>query len=406
MAPKVAEIRIPKLSDSPDKVCIVSWKKEVGSLVQKGDVLLEVEVGKANIEITTEFSGKITEIVAHEGDTVEQNSIIGYLEEQIENDEGTEEVEDNEGRIKISPLARRLAKEHGIDISKIQGSGPDGRIQQRDIEEAIGEGNSEIDSDSSDEESNSEDDNSEKMPVPAEFMPLQNFTDLPCEGRVEELSKVRRIIAERMEASIRETPHFYMTVSIEMQAAKSLREVLRKRPEFKGISINHMVIKAAAYALNKEPHINQAFYKGQLFVPYHINIGMVTATQHGLLIPVIKDVDKISLVELTAIARSLLERTRYGKSAVGDFTGATFTISNMGMYGVESFTSIISPGQGAILSVASIIDQAIVKNGQVTVAPCMKVTLAADHRVIDGVMAGVWLGHFKEALENPALLML
>jgi pyruvate dehydrogenase E2 component (dihydrolipoamide acetyltransferase) len=221
----------------------------------------------------------------------------------------------------------------------------------------------------------------------------------PGAGTYTTLSKMRETIARRMQESVNTSPHFYCTTSINMGEALRLREVLKELPEYKGISVNHLVIKAAAYALKREPKVNAAMKNGQLYQPSQINIGIITA------IPVLKEVDAMNLKDVVFEARAAIERARAGRPSSTDLSGGTFSISNMGMFDVENFTAIINPGQGGILAVSAVQKQPIVHNGQIVVGSIMKVTVSVDHRIIDGVMSATFLKHFKEALETPALLM-
>jgi pyruvate dehydrogenase E2 component (dihydrolipoamide acetyltransferase) len=190
-----------------------------------------------------------------------------------------------------------------------------------------------------------------------------------------------------------------------MGEAMRLREVLKERAEYKGISMNHLVIKAVAYGLKHEPRVNAAMKNGQLYQPAQINVGIITAIPDGLLIPVLKEVDALSLKDVVFEARAAIDRARAGRPSSTDLSGGTFSISNMGMFDVESFTAIINPGQGGILAVSAVKEQPVVKNGQIVIGSVMKATVSVDHRIIDGVMASTFLKHFKDALEMPALLM-
>jgi pyruvate dehydrogenase E2 component (dihydrolipoamide acetyltransferase) len=216
---------------------------------------------------------------------------------------------------------------------------------------------------------------------------------------------MRETIARRMQESVTTAPHFYVTNTVNMGEALRLREVLKERPDYKGISVNHLVIKATAYGLSKEPRVNSAMRDGQLYQPASINIGIITAIDDGLIIPVLKDVDQISLKDVVFEARAAIDRARAGRPSSSDLSGGTFSISNMGMFDVENFTAIINPGQGGILAVSAVKEAPVVYRGQIVVGSLMKVTVSVDHRIIDGVMASTFLKHFKEALEIPALLM-
>ena len=393
-----AEIIMPQVCDSAEAVKILNWKQTEGNSVKPGDVLAEVETDKANVEIEAAHEGTLVRIVVPAGGLARPGDVLGYVGERDENPASTgqrrQAVQPSskpagaDGRARVSPLARRLAHEHGVDLSTLAGSGPEGRIVKKDIEAAL-----EVPAE-------------QPRTAPAEQVPQAKKPVESQGGTLTPFPKMRAAIAKRMRQSVLEAPHFFMTISIAMDASQELRDALRKKPEFKGISVNHLIIKAAAYALTKEARVNRAVRDDKIFAPDRINIGMVTAVEDGLIIPVIKDTDKLSLKDVVAQAREVIERVKANRLSAGDLTDGTFTISNMGMYDVENFTAIINPGQGAILAVSSIQDQPVVRNGAVTVGKMMKVTLSVDHRVIDGVMAGIFLKYFKEALEAPALLLL
>jgi len=296
-------------------------------------------------------------------------------------------------RVKASPLAKKMAEQLHINIASVQGTGPNGRIVKKDVEAAAGSpGAAAV-----------------APPTPAAAAPAPTTPRTtetgPVPGTLTTLSKMRETIARRMQESVNTSPHFYVTTSINMGEALRLREVLKERPEYKGISVNHLVIKATAYALEREPRVNAAMKNGQLFQPDHINIGIITAIGDGLLIPVLKEVNTMSLKDVVFEARAAIERARAGRPSSSDLSGGTFSISNMGMFDVESFTAIINPGQGGILAVSAVKQEPVVQNGQIVVGSIMRSTVSVDHRIIDGVMASTFLKHFKEALEIPALIM-
>jgi pyruvate dehydrogenase E2 component (dihydrolipoamide acetyltransferase) len=226
---------------------------------------------------------------------------------------------------------------------------------------------------------------------------------------------MRETIARRMQESVTTAPHFYCTTSINMGEALRLREVLKERPEYKGITVNHLVIKAAAYGLKHEPRVNASLKETaaagdkagerMVYQPAQINIGIITALPDGLIIPVLKEVDTMTLKDVVFEARAAIERARAGRPSASDLSGGTFSISNLGMLDVENFTAIINPGQGGILAVSAVKEQPIVVKGAIVVGSLMKVTVSVDHRIIDGMMSANFLKHFKEALETPALLM-
>jgi len=428
------EIKMPQLSDTMDAGKILLWEKQEGDPVKRGDILAEVETDKANLQIEsfqqgvllkivvpaqgTAKVGEVIALVGKEGETVDvsktsnANSEEKTKEVELAHTENTtpqieviqketsnpdtstnqnhSEVASSTDRIKASPLAKKLATQNKVDLSQLTGSGPNGRIIKKDVEAVA--------SSSGERPSSSAPSSSSPSPVQSS---AKQFT-----AGATPLSKMRETIARRMQESVRDNPHFYVTTSINMKECSDLRAILKENPEFKGISINHFVIKATAYALTKERSVNSAMKDGQLYSPSNINIGIVTAIPDGLLIPVVKDADSLSLKDLVFEARAAIDRARAGRPSASDLSGGTFSISNMGMFDVENFTAIINPGQGGILAVSSIKEEPIVENGVIKIGLKMKVTLSVDHRIIDGVMAGNWLSHFKAALEKPALMFL
>ena len=438
-----SEVKMPQLSDTMNSGKILGWSKKEGDAVARGDILAEVETDKANLEIESFFSGVLLKVLIAAGDTAKVGDVIAVIgqaneslgatvtpsaqaavqskpidltnkSDLVANGSSTTSApvarqasaaQSSPGRIKASPLARKLAAQLNVDIASITGSGPDGRIVKRDIESAPAK--SATPTSQSAQFATSQ---------PASVAPVARDTTAvagnlstaaapPASGRLTPLSKMRETIARRMQEAVTTAPHFYVTTSVNMSAAKALREALKQRKEYEGISINHLIIKASAYALSNEPRVNRAYRDGQMFEPGQINIGVITAVEDGLLIPVVREANKLSLRDLVFETRATIERARRGRPAPNDLLGGTFSISNLGMYDVESFTAIINPGQGAVLAVSSIVDEAIVQNAQIIVAGMMRATLSVDHRVIDGVMAGSFLKFFKQGLELPALLM-
>lgn len=427
------DIKMPQLSDTMNAGKILSWNKKEGDVVKRGDVLAEVETEKANLEIEAFHQGTLLKILVPADSTATVGEIIAIIGEPNEAAAGatpaaapvatpapvqaatptpaaptapqaaaTPSSPSSSDRVKASPLARKLAEQHHIDLHGIAGSGPAGRIVSKDLGVSASAPAA------------------TQTPAPAPApQPVSTATAAPAPaatkpaaptpvggGTLTPLSKMRETIARRMQETVTQSPHFFTTATIDMDDAVKLRELLKERPEFKGISINHLVIKATAYALAREPRVNSAMRDGMLFQPHDINIGIITAIDDGLLIPVVRCADQLSLADIVFEARAAVERARAGRPSPTDLVGGTFSISNMGMYDIESFTALINPGQGAVLAVSSTREDAVVKNGTITVGKRMRVTLSVDHRIIDGVMAGTWLKHFKEALETPALLLL
>ncbi len=440
------EIKMPQLSDTMHAGKILSWSKKEGDTVARGDILAEVETDKANLEIESFQAGTLLKIQVPAGNEAKVGQVIAIIGQSGESVEETspsspaadsakadsepqsqaknepadtpaaspnlqvisspaKNIESSTDRIRVSPLAKKLAEQRNIQLSDIQGSGPNGRIIKKDID-----GLSETDSQSKSAPAQSapakspafEQDKQQQVSMAS----AANQASLSGTSSLTPFSKMRDTIARRMQETVKESPHFYVTCSIEMSEAKKLREILKPRNEFKGISINHFIIKAAAYALEHEPRVNNAVRDNQLYNPGQINIGIITAIEDGLLIPVVKDTNKLSLKDLVFESRAAVERARAGRPSASDLQGGTFSISNMGMFDIDSFTALINPGQGAVLAVSSIKEEPIVKNGQITIGQIMKVTISVDHRIIDGLMAGNFLKYFKESLETPALLMI
>lgn len=419
------EIKMPQLSDTMSSGKILTWKLTEGATVKRGDILAEVETDKANLEIESFFNGTLLKVMIPAGSSAKVGEVIAVIGQAgevvgapssapsaapstatvaptperaqpaqsapVASVAAPLTVVSSQDRIKASPLAKKVAENLQVNLSGLQGSGPNGRIVRRDVEAAAG---------------------TSAAPAFAATAPTIEQPRSPAAvsssgaaGTFTPLSKMRETIARRMQESVTTAPHFYVTTSINMAEAMRTREALKERPDFKGISMNHLVIKAAAYGLSKEPRVNAAMRDGQLYQPASINIGIITAIEDGLIIPVLKDVDQMSLKDVVFEARAAIERARAGRPSSSDLSGGTFSISNMGMFDVESFTAIINPGQGGILAVSAIKEEPVVYRGAIVVGSVMKVTVSVDHRIIDGVMASTFLKHFKDALELPALLM-
>jgi pyruvate dehydrogenase E2 component (dihydrolipoamide acetyltransferase) len=430
------EIKMPQLSDTMDSGKILEWKVSEGTQINRGDILAEVETDKANLEIESFFNGTLLKIHIPAGSTAtvgEVIAVIGQPGESVGAPSGNAEpqqtsaeinepapqapqstasqnttttsqptstpertlsvVETGPQRIKASPLAKKVAEHHQVNLSGVQGTGPNGRIVRRDVEAALSSGGTYASAQTARE-----------IQQPA-VSPIRSAPTTPSGGTLTPLSKMRETIARRMQESVTTAPHFYVTTTVDMGEALRLRLALKEREDYKGISVNHLVIKAVGYALQREPRVNCAMRDGQLFQPADINVGIITAIDDGLLIPVLRNVDSLALKDLVFEARAAIDRVRAGRPSASDLSGGTFSISNMGMFDVENFTAIINPGQGGILAVSAIKEQPIVKNGAIVPGSLMKATVSVDHRIIDGIMASSFLTHFREALEMPALLM-
>lgn len=431
------EIKMPQLSDTMDSGKILNWYKKEGDAIERGDILAEVETDKANLEIESFDTGTLLKIAIGENETAQVGSVIAVIGEageavEISNSNAAPKetapaaVESEPAptptsspaptptpavaatsssttnyasseRIKASPLAKKIAVDRNIDLSNLQGSGPNGRIIRKDLES-----NNHVNTVTS-----SPAPTQTIQPSVASVAKVQTPRQLSGEltGTSTGLDKMRSTIARRMQESMQQSPHFYMTTVVNMVEAKKLREGLKVKDEFKGLSLNHFIIKATGNALAKAPEVNAAMRNDELFQPDQVNIGVITAVPNGLLIPVIREVDKAGLMDVAVETRAAITRARDGKPSPSDLSGGTFSISNMGMFDVENFTAIINPGQGGILAVSSMKEKPVVANGELTVGLEMKVTLSVDHRIVDGIAAASFLKHFKEHLEFPALLL-
>jgi len=416
------EIVMPKLSDTMEEGRIIKWLKKEGDFVNKGEVIAEIETDKADMELESFASGILTKILYQEGDTVPVGTVIAILAGELRGEEppkgsaktsppptavkgkvaelsvSEKPAENKEAEIKItlpdqiernlvkiSPRARKLIEERGIPIPEIKGSGPNGRIVEEDIERFL----------------------KESKGKKSELEPLLTITQAPTEiiEEVIELSRMRSAIARRMTLSKQTIPHFYVTGEVDMEEAVSFVENLNRTAEGEvKITYNDLVIKASALALRDYPEINAHFTDNRLVVKKDINIGVIVAVKAGLIVPVVREADKLSLKEISATVKGLRERVFKRESTPEDLTGGTFSISNLGMFGVEEFAAIINPPQVGILAIAAIKEKPVVKKGNILPAKIMKVTLSADHRAVDGVIVAKFLQRLKELLENPTAL--
>jgi pyruvate dehydrogenase E2 component (dihydrolipoamide acetyltransferase) len=425
------DIKMPQLSDTMSAGKILTWKKKEGDTVTRGDILAEVETDKANLEIESFFNGTLLKVLIPAGSEAKVGEVIAVIGAAGESvaagpasapaakapaapqapaaaapqpapaarptpaaPAGPLGVVASSERIKASPLAKKVAEDLQVNLSSVRGSGPNGRIVRRDVEAAAGSG-------SAAPKLQTYAQPQAYATIPANQVPAAP----PAAGTLTPLSRMRETIARRMQESVTTAPHFYCTTSVNMGEALRLREYLKEKPEFKGISVNHLIIKAVAYGLRHEPRVNAAMKDDHVYQPGQINIGIITALDEGLIIPVLKEVDTMALRDVVFEARAAIDRARAGRPSSSDLSGGTFSISNMGMFDVENFTAIINPGQGGILAVSAVKETPIVHKGQIVVGSVMKATVSVDHRIIDGVMASTFLKHFKDALEMPALLM-
>lgn len=411
----VSEVVMPKMGYDMTEGTIVRWVKQEGDEVKHGEVVAEVETTKVTVEVEAYGSGVLRKIVVHEGQTVPVGEVIAIIagrDEAIPGSEekappavkekaptpvaraaetgvGVKEKEEGAARVAASPVARQIARQQGVDLTLIRGTGPGGRVIKEDVETFLKKRPAEV---------------PRPAAAPAAAAPTAAPHEIPHEDR--ELSRIRQTIARRMAESKRVAPHFYVTSDIDMTEALKLRQSLNALVDERGkLSVTDMLVKAAARTLREFPEANASFADGKLRVYHRINIGVAVALDQGLVTPVIPDCDKKPLSQIAQEAKEVVERARTGRLRPDDLTPGTFTISNLGMFDVEEFAAVINPPEAAVLAVGSVIPRPVVVDGEVKVADRMKVTLSADHRVLDGAVAARFLQRFKLFLEQPLHLV-
>lgn len=399
-------IRMPKMSDTMTEGVIVSWLKKVGDDVKPGDILAEVETDKATMELENYVKGTLLHIGIDAGGSVPVDAIIAVVGQkgedvsallsaapavalkptpaevaipQVENKTIAAVNNTDSTRVKASPLAKKIAEDKGIDLSRITGSGDNNRIVKRDLETAP---------------SSTEG----KMPI---ALPTVVGQESYSEVNV---SQMRKAIARRLSESKHTAPHFYLKMSINMDKTIEARKAMVDYSPVK-ISVNDIVIKAVAASLRKHPGVNSSWLGDKIRYNQHIHIGVAVAIEDGLIVPVIKFADSKSLSHISAEVKDLAGRAKTKKLQPNEFEGNTFTISNLGMFGIDEFTAIINPPDACILAIGAAKETAIVENGQIKVGNIMKVTLSCDHRVVDGAVGSAFLQTLKELLENPVKIL-
>ncbi len=423
------DVTMPKLSDTMEEGKILKWLKHPGDRVAIGEIIAEVETDKANMELEAYDEGTLAEVRVPEGESAPVGAVIAVLAAPGEgvaagpaagagkaapsarapaSTPGAAAAKAEAGRepfrptvvrrpepvesrgaaasVKASPLARRIAQEHGLDLAQVTGTGPGGRIVQKDVEAALA---------------------ARGGPPSAPAKPAAPAQPPPAaESRVE-LSRIRRTTAKRMGESKREIPHFYASTEIAMDEAARLKEALAAlEGEYEGLTYTHVVLKAVGLALTRVPELNASYDGDAMVLHQAVNVGVATAVDDGLVVPVVRHCDREPLAAIVRQARGLLERARSGRFASDDLTGATFTLSNLGMLPVTEFTAVINPPQAAILAVGTIRETPVVREGQIVPGRRMTVTVSCDHRIIDGMLAGRFLRELKGLLENPLALVL
>ncbi|WP_185878379.1 dihydrolipoamide acetyltransferase family protein [Blattabacterium cuenoti] len=385
-------ISMPQLSDTMEEGTVIKWNKKVGDKVSEGDILAEIETDKATQDFEIDVSGILLFIGVEEGKKTRVNDILAIIgeegedishiiknsKEKVEKILYNENIKKNKDRIFISPLAKRIAKEVGISIRKIKGSGNHGRIIKRDIETY----------------EKTLDDNNKRI--------VHEQMD---DKRVI-LSSMRKKIAEHLTHSKFTAPHYYLIIEIDVgkmiQLRKDLNEKLSTEEK---ISFNDIIIKAVAISLKKNPNVNTSWKEEEIIYHSFINIGVAVAVKEGLIVPVIHNADKKSLLQISKEIKDKALRSKSRKIKPEEIENSTFTVSNLGMYGIEFFTSIINIPNSSILSIGTVTEKPIVKNSKILIGYVMKVTLSCDHRIIDGSTGSNFLKHLKNLLEDPILIL-
>ncbi|MBF9253733.1 pyruvate dehydrogenase complex dihydrolipoamide acetyltransferase [Pontibacter sp. 172403-2] len=428
---KASIIRMPKMSDTMTEGVLVSWLKKVGDKVKSGDVLAEVETDKATMELEAYEDGTLLYTGVKAGDSVPVDAVIAIIGEagadyqalldnaapslQEKTKEGieagvdevtSEKVEDEKvpgpeattqtaesngsenGRIKASPLAKKVAKEKGFNLSQIKGSGEGGRIVLRDVETFTP---------SAAPQQAAKTAAPQAAPAVATGAPADAYEEVA-------VSQMRKVIARRLAESKFTAPHFYLTMEIDMDKAMEARVSINEVSPVK-VSFNDLVIKAAAAALRQHPAVNSSWLGDKIRYNKQINIGVAVAVEDGLLVPVVRNADYKSLSAIAAEVKDLGGKAKSKKLQPSDWEGNTFTISNLGMFGIEEFTAIINPPDACIMAVGGIKQTPVVRNGEIRIGNVMKVTLSCDHRVVDGAVGSAFLQTFKNMLENPVRIL-
>ena len=415
-------ITMPKMSDTMTEGVVVAWHKKVGDTVKVGDILAEVETDKATMELENYVKGTLLHIGVEQGHAVPVDALIAIVGKEGEDvaallNAGAPALAASSAsapeqapaqnsapaqapvealaptdpqRIKASPLARKLAAEQGLDLRRIQGSGDNGRIVRRDLQGQV----------------------AAKAPAAAEALATpdlsawlnrpagqgESFTDQP-------LSQMRKTIARRLTESKNAAPHFYLTMEIDMDQAVEARQRLNQNAPVK-ISINDLVIKAAAMALRQHPAVNSSWLGDRIRQNHHIHVGVAMALPEGLVVPVLRFADQKNLVQIATQTKEYAGKAKEKKLQPQDWEGNTFTISNLGMFGIEAFTAIINPPDACILAVGAVRECPVVRNGQLSVGQRMTVTLSCDHRVVDGATGAAFLQSLSLMLRDPVSMLL
>lgn len=406
-------LKLPRMSDTMEEGVLANLMMKVGDKIKPGTVIAEVETDKATMELESFQEGTVLYIAAKKGDAVPVNGLLAVIGKEGEDYKAVLDsvaagnasqapattktettvvqnntppavsapVEQHDNRTKISPLAKKIAEENQINIQGIKGSGDEGRITKKDVEQALNGGG--------------------KSNAPAPVMPVFSGTESFHEVSV---SQMRKTIAKRLGESKFSAPHFYLTIEANMDNAMKAREEMNAIAPIK-ISFNDMVIKAAALALRKHPAANSSWLGDRIRFNHHVHIGMAVAVEEGLVVPVIRFADGLSMSQIANATKALGAKAKSKQIQPADMQGNTFTISNLGMLGIEEFTAIINPPDSCILAVGSIREIVGVVNGEMKITHVMKMTLSCDHRSVDGATGAAFLKDLKDLIENPVRML-
>jgi pyruvate dehydrogenase E2 component (dihydrolipoamide acetyltransferase) len=449
------EVIMPKMGDAMEEGTLLKWLKSEGDDVAEGDAIAEIETDKVTLELEAEDSGTLAQLLASEGDEVPVGGAIAFIagegeevperggeaeagggaEAEAGGDEGggaqatateTEEQESEDGgaqaeapsgngaggngQFRASPIVRRLARENDLDLSKIDGSGPAGRIVERDVKAAMERGDAKADGGADGQaDVAAPEQPSEGQAQMQGFQPARLPEPTEAEGTLlVEPTRMMKVIGERMTEAKQHVPHFYATVEVDMNNAMALRKQLNAQLEDEGIklSVNDFVMKACATALRNHPNLNAIYTTRGVELHQKVDMAMAVALDQGLITPVIRDAGSKGLAQISRESKDLATRARDGQLKPEEYQGGTITVSNMGMFGIDSFTAIINPPQAAIIAVSSIVKRPTFdENGEVVPASMMKLTLSADHRIANGRDGAIYMAEVKKVLENPVMLM-
>jgi pyruvate dehydrogenase E2 component (dihydrolipoamide acetyltransferase) len=418
----VVVVTMPRLSDTMTDGTVATWLKKVGDKVAEGDILAEIETDKATMEFESFNAGTLLFIGIPEGGTAPCDSLLAIIgpagtditgiaenfsatgaaapieiaKETVSETASTSEqapASSSNERVFVSPLARKIAEEKGINLSQVNGSGENGRIIKSDVENFV--------------PGTSAGAAQPTISAPIEAAPVTARPVVPAgEKMTEEIknSQMRKIIAKRLAESLFTAPHYNLVIEVSMDEAMKSRTIINSVPDTK-VSFNDMVIKASALALKKHPKINSQWREDSILINYHVNIGVAVAVEDGLVVPVLPFTDAMSLSQIGENVRDLAGRAKSKKLLPSEMEGSTFTISNLGMFGITEFNSIINQPNSAILSVGAIVEKPVVKNGQIVVGNTMMLSLACDHRTIDGATGAQFLQTLKQYIENPVTML-